>query len=821
MRRKRRARSAVARIDSLEARSLLSTLVALIDSGVDLTSAADSPYYDFTAAYDAYDQKTAAQYGDEVVQDTSLQHGHGATVADSIVAGIQAAAVQPGATTAAVKIMPIRDTSSGLNIDSNALIRGVYWAADHGAAVINLSVNYTYDPMLSDPADPHNGAYLSQAILYAQTKGAVVVTAPGNSQMNIDQLVLFPPYAGDTLYTDASPAPTNVLVAAAVDGAGNLTSVSSWGPAHVDLGAPSNSQGFTSYSAGYTSGVAGVIADLLPPDHSASDLIQVIDQTVTPHAQSVGAWSKTGGIINPVAAVARVISTGVAIHAGGGAAGSYGADAYFTGGSAYSVSAPIDTSGLTNPAPQQVYQTERYGNFTYTIPHLLPNSPYIVRLDFAEIYWNAPNQRLFNVLIDGNPVLTSFDVFAQAGDKDKAIDRQFECLSTSSGQIVIQFTSLVDNAKVSGIQVVPAPDLALGKPAFSSTIEGASFTPAMAVDGNSGTRWSSGQWMQQSGTGWIYVDLGAPFHINEVRLNWETAYALNYQIQVSDDALNWVAIEAVSGNQAKGPVNFTGLSATGRYVRIVCTQVSAGADNYSLYDFNVYGTPVTDLAQGRPAYSSTIESSYYTPAMAVDGNSSTRWSSGQWMQQSGAGWIYVDLGAPFNINEVRLNWETAYAVNYQIQVSDDAVHWATIDNIVGNQAKGIADFSGLSGIGRYVRIYCMQVSARSDNYSLYDFQVFGTPASLAALQPAGVLTTLVTNTETTSLGSNQTLPAAPGPTGTSPTAVASASTQIVAAPASKRFSHARLSAVRPIPDTVLKPGFRAPTRSRTVGKTHR
>ena len=115
----------------------------------------DSPYYDLTDAYDAYDQETAAQYGDEVVQDTSLQHGHGSTVADLIVQGIQATKAQPGASGADVKIMPIRDTSSGLNIDSNALIRGVYWAADHGAAVINLSVNYYYaDPVLDDPADP-------------------------------------------------------------------------------------------------------------------------------------------------------------------------------------------------------------------------------------------------------------------------------------------------------------------------------------------------------------------------------------------------------------------------------------------------------------------------------------------------------------------------------------------------------------------------------------------------------------------------------------------------------------------------------------------
>jgi hypothetical protein len=585
------ARTASGCFDALEERTLLSTLIALIDSGVDLTSTSDSPYYNFTAAYDAYDQQTAAQYGNQVVQDTSLPHGHGATVADLIVQGIEATEAQPGASGADVRIMPIRDTSSGLNIDSNALIRGVFWAADHGAAVINLSVNYRADPVLADSADPHNGASLSQAIEYAQTRGAVVVTAPGNASMNIDQLVLFPPYADDPLYSTASPVPTNVMVAAAVDASGNLTSVSSWGPVHVDLGAYTNSQGFTSYSAGYTSGVAGVIADLLPPDHTARDVINVIDQTVTPHAQSVGAWSKTGGVINPADAVAKIMAAGVALDAGGGSAGSYTTDAYYSGGKTYSVSDPVDTSRVSVPAPQQVYQTERFGNFSYTLPHLVPDSPSIVRLDFAEIYWNGPNQRLFNVLINGNPVLTNFDIEATAGGKDIAISRQFECLSDSSGRIVIQFTTLRDNAKVSGIQVTPAPDLAFGKPAYSSTVESSSFLPALAVDGNGATRWSSGQWMQNSGTGWIYVDLGAPFSISEVRLNWETAYAVNYQIQVSYDAVNWTAIQSVTGNQSKGVVDFTGLSGTGRFVRVYCTQTSAGSDNYSLYDFNVYGTP--------------------------------------------------------------------------------------------------------------------------------------------------------------------------------------------------------------------------------------
>ncbi len=739
MRRKRIASFNPTCFEVLEERALLSTLIALVDSGVDLTDTADSPYYNFTNAYDAYDQETAAQHGDSVVQDTSLQHGHGSTVADLIVAGIQAAESQPGAANADVQIMPIRDTSSDLNIDPNALIRGVYWAADHGASVINLSVESTYDPVLNDPGDPHDGSTLSQAIEYAQTKGAVVVTAPGNNSMNIDGVVLYPAYADDPTYSTANPVPTNVIVAAAVDASGNLTSVSNWGPEHVDLGAYTNSQGFTSYSAGYTSGVAGVVAALLPQGHTPQQVINVIDQTVTPHAQSVGAWSKTGGVINPAGAVALAEETqfaansGIAIDSGGGSAGNYSADAYYTGGSTYSVTDPIDTSNVTDPAPQQVYQSERYGNFTYTLPFLVPDSPYIVRLDFAEIYWNAPNERLFNVLINDNPVLTNFDIFAVAGGKDIAISRQFECLSSSSGQIVIQFSSITDNAKVSGIEVTPAPDLALGKQAYASSVESSSYLPDQAINGNSSTRWSSGQWMQNSSTGWIYVDLGDPYNISEVRLNWQTAYAVNYQIQVSQDGVNWTTIQVVTNNQSAGIAAFSDLSAAGRYVRIYCTQPSAGSDNYSLYDINVYGTPVTDLALNRPVYASSVESSYYAPSMSVDDNSSTRWSSGQWMQSSSTGWVYVDLGAIYNISEIRLNWQTAYAVNYQIQVSNDAVNWTTIQTITGNRSAGVADFPGLAGVGRYLRIYCTQTSAGSDNYSLYDINVYGTPVSDLAL----------------------------------------------------------------------------------------
>ncbi len=52
-------------------------------------------------------------------------------------------------------------------------------------------------------------------------------------------------------------------------------------------------------------------------------------------------------------------------------------------------SAPIDTSGVTNPAPQAVYQTDRYGTFTYSKGGASPHQPLIVRLHFAELTYNT------------------------------------------------------------------------------------------------------------------------------------------------------------------------------------------------------------------------------------------------------------------------------------------------------------------------------------------------------------------------------------------------------------------------------------------------
>jgi hypothetical protein len=149
----------------------------------------------------------------------------------------------------------------------------------------------------------------------------------------------------------------------------------------------------------------------------------------------------------------QLVTTVFRINSGGPAVAPFAADQYATGGSTFTTSSAVATSGVTNAAPTAVYQSERYGNHTYTFGSLTPNASYTVRLHFAEIYFTAAGSRLFNVVINGTQALTNFDIFATAG-ANKALVRDFTTQATSAGQIAIQYVSVKDNAKSSGIEIL-------------------------------------------------------------------------------------------------------------------------------------------------------------------------------------------------------------------------------------------------------------------------------------------------------------------------------------------------------------------------------
>jgi F5/8 type C domain/Bacterial Ig domain/Secretion system C-terminal sorting domain len=135
-----------------------------------------------------------------------------------------------------------------------------------------------------------------------------------------------------------------------------------------------------------------------------------------------------------------------------------------------------------------------------------------------------------------------------------------------------------------------------------------------------------------------------------------------------------------------------------------------------------------NLALNRPVTVSSTQSAALGGSLAVDGNATTRWSSAFADPQ----WIYVDLGANYNINRVKLSWEAAYGRNYLVQVSATgaANSWTTIKTITGNTSL-VNDHTGLTGTGRYVRMYGT-VRGTVYGYSLYELEVYGTAATVTS-----------------------------------------------------------------------------------------
>jgi hypothetical protein len=125
--------------------------------------------------------------------------------------------------------------------------------------------------------------------------------------------------------------------------------------------------------------------------------------------------------------------------------------------------------------------------------------------------------------------------------------------------------------------------LSQGRPATASSTENAGTPAANAVDGNTGTRWSSAF----SDPQWLQVDLGATHSVNRAVLTWEAAYATEFQIQTSTDGATWTSIYSTAAGTG-GTQDLT-LAGTGRYVRLTGTR-RATQYGYSLWEFQVYGT---------------------------------------------------------------------------------------------------------------------------------------------------------------------------------------------------------------------------------------
>src|SRR6185369_16973459 len=112
--------------------------------------------------------------------------------------------------------------------------------------------------------------------------------------------------------------------------------------------------------------------------------------------------------------------------------------------------------------------------------------------------------------------------------------------------------------------VVAGTNINLNRPVTASTAQQDTADvmccqAAFAVDGNFAKRWATA-WADPQ---WIQVDLGSVQTITHIQLAWESAYGKAYQIQTSNDAINWTDIYATTtGDGGFDDMNVTG---SGRY----------------------------------------------------------------------------------------------------------------------------------------------------------------------------------------------------------------------------------------------------------------
>lgn len=150
------------------------------------------------------------------------------------------------------------------------------------------------------------------------------------------------------------------------------------------------------------------------------------------------------------------------INSAGNAAGSFIADQNVIGGNTATYSNTISASGVASPAPSAVYNSERWGASTYTVPGFTAGGSYTVRLHFCENWFGTGNpggggngSRRFNVAINGTIVLSNFDILATVGATRKAVVRQFTATANSNGELIIAFTAgAADNPLINGIEII-------------------------------------------------------------------------------------------------------------------------------------------------------------------------------------------------------------------------------------------------------------------------------------------------------------------------------------------------------------------------------
>lgn len=257
--------------------------------------------------------------------------------------------------------------------------------------------------------------------------------------------------------------------------------------------------------------------------------------------------------------------------------------------------------------------------------------------------------------------------------------------------------------------------------------------PEFATDGNMGTRWSS---KRDSDNEWIIVDLGGEAITNAIRIHWEGARSSKYELQFSDDKVNWTVAKEVEDNGSLLDVTVFDTEQSGRYLKVNSTKSKLPRYGISIFEIEVFGNvelAAQNIALFKPSEASSEYKNQYTGFVleskyAFDGSLENRGDSFQsrWVSERNSDdeWILVDLEEHYNVENIVLNWEGAYGKEYEVLISNDKVNWEQVFYTYQGRA-GLIDIPlDEKPVARYVKMQGHKPGTKY-GYSIWEFEVYG------------------------------------------------------------------------------------------------
>ena len=254
-----------------------------------------------------------------------------------------------------------------------------------------------------------------------------------------------------------------------------------------------------------------------------------------------------------------------------------------------------------------------------------------------------------------------------------------------------------------------------------------------AIDGNNGSRWESAQTDDE----WFLLDMGQSRTFNYFKINWETAYAKQFQLLASADGETFTPIYTENNLDHSGWQKiYLETAVTAQYIKYQGIQ-RATQWGQSFYEFEVYYLSEAPKTYTQIEGLSIAASSggYNDVNRVLDGNAGTEWqgsptngTAGDEAARTFDAWFVVDLGALYDVDKVDIHFEGACAQDYHIDFSEDNTTWAVGYNYAGNagvdaHTDEVTDLANNTKV-RFVRFWSTK-AATQWGMKIFEFRVYG------------------------------------------------------------------------------------------------